>query len=133
MRWFLIFGCLLIMICRPATALEVFHCSDTNAIGYQWRDGKPTATRYIPVNFIVKIISDTERIIDSPSMDYNDSKYSCRMLASPTGVLACARPGSITGYPINFSEDRFERVGNLSAQIGGTADLYVAYGRCEPF
>ena len=114
-------------------ALEVLHCADIDAIGYQWKNGKPNATRYVPLNFVVKIVSDTERVIDAPSLDYNSDTYECRHLKTPRGVLACARRGSLTGFPINFNNNNYERVGNLSAQIGGMPDLYVAYGRCMPF
>ncbi|MBT5455410.1 MAG: hypothetical protein HOK82_02305 [Rhodospirillaceae bacterium] len=133
MQRLLIFCCLTIMACSPAGAIEVLHCTDTDAIGYQWKNGMPSATRYVPLSFVVKINGPTERIIDSPSRDYNDQKYRCSALENPPGTLACARMNSATGYPINFRDNRFERVGNLSAQIGGSPDLYVAYGQCEPF
>lgn len=133
MQKFLIFLCVTMAASASAKAIDVLHCADTGAIGYQWRDGKPTATRYVPLNFVVKIISPTERVIDSPSRDYNDETYRCSERSHPPGILACARITSATSYPINFNGNRYERIGNVSAHVGGAPDLYVAYGICEPF
>ena len=133
MKKTLICCCLTILLCSPALALEVLHCSDTDAIGFQWKGGKPNATRYVPLSFVIKIISKTERVIDAPSPDYNSDTYRCRQMDKPKGLFACTRPDSLTSFPINFMGSRYERVGNMSAQVGGMPDLYVAYGKCVPF
>ncbi len=72
-------SCLAVMMCGPAAAAveKILHCSDIDAIGYQWQDGKPKATRYVPIHFIVKIIGPTERVITSPSQEYRDTLYRC--------------------------------------------------------
>jgi hypothetical protein len=131
----LLTSCLLAAICDAgaATVGKILHCSDTNAIGYQWRDGGPKATRYVPMHFIVKITGPAERIITSPSQEYRDTAYRCARAAAPEGVLACTRPGAESHFPINFRGNDYERVGNMSRAVGGAPDLYVAYGACEPF
>ena len=128
-RWFTV------MICDPADAAveKILHCSDIDAIGYQWQGGKPKATHYVPIHFIVKIIGPTERVITSPSQEYRDTLYRCTAAKAPEGVLACARPGAESNFPINFNGNDYERVGNMSQHIGGAPDLYVAYGTCKPF
>ncbi len=128
-------SCLTVMMCGPAVAAvkKILHCSDIDAIGYQWQDGKPKATRYVPIHFIVKIMSATERIITSPSQEYRDTLYRCAAAKAPKGVLACARPGAESNFPINFNGNDYERVGNMSQHVGGAPDLYVAYGTCKPF
>ena len=41
------------------------------------------------------------------------------------------RPTALPGLnPIIFNGDRFERVANYGAHVGGDPDLYVAYGAC---
>ncbi|HEY5609440.1 MAG TPA: hypothetical protein VIM38_13995 [Alphaproteobacteria bacterium] len=41
------------------------------------------------------------------------------------------RPAALPGLnPIIFNGDRFERVANYGAHVGGDPDLYVAYGAC---
>ena len=123
------------MICGPAGAAveKILHCSDTDAIGYQWQDGTPKATRYVPIHFIVKIIGPTERVITSPSQEYRDTLYRCVATTEPKGALACTRPGAESNFPINFKGNDYERVGNMSRHVGGAPDLYVAYGTCVPF
>ena len=126
---------LTITMCGPATAAvkKILHCSDTDAIGFQWRDGKPKATRFVPIHFIVKIIGPGERVITSPSQEYRDTLYRCTAAKTSRGVLACARPGEESTFPINFKDNDYERIGNMSRHVGGVPDLYVAYGTCKPF
>ena len=133
MKQLVVAGAVLLGANMPAAGMEILHCSDTDAIGYQWQDGRPKATRYVPYHFIVKIISKTERIIDGPNEEYNSERYTCTAVDDPGGVLSCIRPRARGVFPVNFRGDKYERVGNMSAQIGGAPDLYVAYGSCEPF
>ena len=112
---------------------NILHCSDTSAIGYQWKKGVAKETRFVPMHFIVKIVSASERIITSPSREYFESVYSCAQSTSLKGVLNCTRKGAGSDFPITFKGKKFERIGNGSHHIGGSPDLYVAYGTCQPF
>ena len=128
-------SCLTLTTCGPAAAAAtiLLHCSDTDAIGFQWQDGKPKATRYVPFNFTVKITGPGERVITSPSREYRDTLYRCTSVKTPIGVIACARPGNENMFPINFKDNKFERFGSMGRHVGGAPDLYVAYGACIPF
>ena len=128
-------NCLAMTACGSAAASveKILHCSDTDAIGFQWQNGKPKATRYVPIHFIVKITGPNERVITSPSQEYRDTLYRCVTAKTRKGVTACARPGDESMFPINFKENDYERIGNMSRHVGGAPDLYVAYGTCKPF
>ena len=133
MRHLLAVICVLILGSAPAAAQEILHCSDKGSIGFQWKDGKITPVQYVPYNFIVKVISPTERIIAGPGQEYIYIRYRCSEMSKPKGVIACARPDAPTTFPVNFKGRNYERVGNMSVHVGGDPDLYVAYGSCIDF
>jgi hypothetical protein len=128
-------SCLTLMACGSATAAvtKILHCSDIKAIGFQWQDDEPKATRFVPIHFSVRLTGPGERFIIRPSQEYRDTLYHFVAAKSPKGAIACARPGNQNKFPIKFKDNNYERIGNMGRHVGGAPDLYVAYGTCKPF
>ena len=48
----------------PVAAEEILYCADTDATGFFWdKQGKAKRTRFTPMQFTVKVISETKRSI----------------------------------------------------------------------
>jgi hypothetical protein len=114
----------------PAWAEETLFCVDTDANGFEWKDGKNKRTGYTPQRFTVRVVSKTERWIKFSPMP-KAIRYNCRHRVA--GTFYCNLSSNTAILPIIFEGNRFERVKNGGEHVGGYGDLYVAYGTCTKF
>jgi hypothetical protein len=114
----------------PAHAQDVLQCDDAGLTGFKWDQGggaPPRQTAFQPQRFTVQVVSMERRVIKWQMLT-EPWDYEC--VLSPGKALVCASTALPGLYPVIFNGDRFERVSNYAAHVGGDPDLYVAYGAC---
>lgn len=115
----------------PVQAQDVLQCVDTAVTGFKWEQGAagpPRVTAFQAQRFTVQLASMERRTIQWPTLS-QPWDYEC-VPSVPGRALVCASTALPGLNPIIFNGDRFERVGNYGAHVGGDPDLYVAYGTC---
>jgi hypothetical protein len=125
-----VMAALIAALALPAQAQDVLQCVDTAVTGFKWEGaaGPPRVTAFQAQRFTVQLASMERRTIQWPTLS-QPWDYEC-MPSVPGRALVCASTALPGLNPIIFNGDRFERVGNYSAHVGGDPDLYVAYGTC---
>jgi len=128
-----IFFGLALSISSPALAEEVLYCTDTDATGFRFEknmNAKARPLQFIPSRFTVKIISETERIINDG--DGPPNRYMC---FKRVDILSCVETDGVAFAPFNFGPKGYTRAKLLSKPLNElfTPDMYVAYGTCTKF
>lgn len=121
---------IVIAAASPAAAQDVLQCDDTGVAGFKWEQGSaapPRRTDFQPQRFTVQLVSMERRVIKWQTLN-EPWDYDC--VRGPGRALMCTATALPGLNPIIFDGDRFERVSNYAAHVGGDPDLYVAYGSC---
>ena len=122
---------LIVAAALPAQAQDALQCDDAAVTGFTWEQGAaapPRVTAFQPQRFTVQVASMERRTIKWQTLS-EPWDYEC-VPSVPGRALVCASTALPGLNPVIFNGDRFERVGNYGAHVGGDPDLYVAYGTC---
>jgi hypothetical protein len=111
----------------PASAEVVLYCVDTAGNGFAWdKQGKVSRTNFHPARFTVKVISETERMINLPAFG-DSTRYIC-VKSETAPFYHCNLATGSVAFPIIFDPKGYVR-----ARMTKGSQVGVAYGTCTKF
>ncbi len=139
MRW--VIAAVIVMLAAPAWAEEVLYCTETKKTGFLWDKGsiEGKRTNFKPDRYIVKIISETERVITPSTGDITgDSlKYTCRrpwLTLRLRKQIVCDDEDGLGYQPWIFYDNTFMRALLTGLPTGGgDPNATISYGTCVKY
>jgi hypothetical protein len=120
----------------PLLADEVLYCTDTAATGFKWdKSGVASAkpTLFNELRFIIKVVSDRERIIAPMIGDTAgiSSSYAC---VTSFETTECEWNGGAGAEPWIFHGNTYTHAFLAGPPAGGgDPNIYLSYGTCTKF
>jgi len=130
-------GAMVLCTTSLAMAEEVLYCVETDAAGFKWdNQGHATHTTFLPARYIIKITSQTERIITPMTGDVAgiSDQYECKSVVSDKDQITCRDViGGLAPW-IFYHNTTFARGFLFGPPAGGTdPNIMISYGTCTKF